>query len=70
MLPPWSEETRRSCLDTPGSPGHSTGNCLVSREGCRHMHRGLRPGGLYLEGLDAKLHYDCNNGGRGATGGL
>ena len=29
------------------------------------MHRGLRPGGLYLEGLDAKLHYDCNNGGSG-----
>ena len=27
-------------------------------------------GGLYLERLDAKLHYDCNNGGRGATGGL
>ena len=21
MLPPWSEETRRSCLDTPGPPG-------------------------------------------------
>ena len=41
-----------------GAGGHSTGNCLVSREGCRHMHRGLRPGGLYLEGLDAKLHED------------
>ena len=53
-----------------GVPGHSTGNCLVSREGCRHMYRGLRPGGLYLERLDAKLHYDCNNGGSGATGGL
>ena len=51
-----------------GAGGHSTGNCLVSREGCRHMHRGLRPGGLYLEGLDAKLHYDCNNGGRVGEG--
>ena len=27
-------------------------------------------GGLYLVRLDAKPHYDCNNGGRGATGGL
>lgn len=50
---------------TRRGPGHSTGNCLVSREGCTVRTQRPGEGGLYLERLDAKLHEDCNNRDRG-----